>query len=302
MKIIHVSGYTNDELKGFVSVIHTNVYQSIKSMLGAMRDLNIKFGSKEAENLGSLFDATFVEKLTPELGNAIKTLWADSGIKEVYKRRAEYQLPDSTDYYCSEIARICASGYLPTSQDVLRSRVQTTGIIETEFQVDSSKFILVDVGGQRSERKKWMYCFEDVTAVLFVVALSGFDLTLYEDGKTNRMQESLKLFHEICISKWFTKAAMILFLNKVDLFRQKLSEGISLKSAFPDYTGENNFKDATDYIQDVFMDVCDPVTNKPKDIYPHLTCATDTENVKVVFDAVKDFLLHQAINQSGLGM
>jgi len=62
---------------------------------------------------------------------------------------------------------------------------------------------MVDVGGQRSERKKWMHCFQDVTAVIFCVALSEYDLKLYEDDTTNRMHESLKLFKEICNSKWF---------------------------------------------------------------------------------------------------
>ena len=41
---------------------------------------------------------------------------------------------------------------------------------------------IVDVGGQRSERKKWIHCFEDVTAILFFVALSAYDLGLREDG------------------------------------------------------------------------------------------------------------------------
>merc|ERR1711974_66909 len=113
--------------------------------------------------------------------------------------------------------------------DVLRSRVQTTGIIETEFTVKNHKFIMVDVGGQRSERKKWMHCFEDITAVLYCVGLSAFDQTLYEDNITNRLHESLKLFHEICQSKWFTYTAIILFLNKSDLFQIKLQEGKSIR-------------------------------------------------------------------------
>ena len=43
---------------------------------------------------------------------------------------------------------------------------------------------LVDVGGQRSERKKWIQCFDDVKAVLFVAALSGYDMIIREDDST----------------------------------------------------------------------------------------------------------------------
>lgn len=46
------------------------------------------------------------------------------------------------------------------------------------------KFRLFDVGGQRSERKKWIHCFEDVTAIIFCVAMSEYDQVLHEDETT----------------------------------------------------------------------------------------------------------------------
>lgn len=46
---------------------------------------------------------------------------------------------------------------------------------------------MFDVGGQRSERKKWIHCFEGVTAIIFCVALSGYDLVLAEDEEMNRL-------------------------------------------------------------------------------------------------------------------
>lgn len=70
---------------------------------------------------------------------------------------------------------------MPTDQDVLRSRVKTTGITETTFVIGDLTYRMFDVGGQRSERKKWIHCFENVTAIIFLVAISEYDQVLIED-------------------------------------------------------------------------------------------------------------------------
>ena len=93
----------------------------------------------------------------------------------VYARRNEFQLNDSAQYFLSDVGRLCAADYVPSDQDVLRSRVKTTGIVKIEFVVKKTRFRMFDVGGQRSERKKWIHCFDNVTAVLFIMALSEYD-------------------------------------------------------------------------------------------------------------------------------
>ena len=95
---------------------------------------------------------------------------------------------------------------------------------------------MFDVGGQRSERKKWIHCFEGVTSIIFCVALSGYDLVLAEDEEMNRMMESMKLFDSICNNKWFVETSIILFLNKKDLFEQKIKYS-PLSICFPEYKG-----------------------------------------------------------------
>jgi guanine nucleotide-binding protein subunit alpha len=95
---------------------------------------------------------------------------------------------------------------------------------------------MFDVGGQRSERKKWIHCFENVTAIVFLAAISEYDQVLVEDETMNRMTEALNLFDTICNSKWFVSTSMILFLNKVDLFKEKLVKS-NLADYYPDYTG-----------------------------------------------------------------
>lgn len=64
-------------------------------------------------------------------------------------------------------------------------------------------FVIIDVGGQRSERRKWIHCFDHVTAVIFLVALDEYDMMLDEDNNTNRMEESLNLWAEITGSQFF---------------------------------------------------------------------------------------------------
>lgn len=121
------------------------------------------------------------EVLPKDIGEAIKQLWRDPGVKEAVSRSREFQLNDSAVYYFNSIERMGAPNYMPTDQDILRSRVKTTGITETTFKVGDLTYKLFDVGGQRSERKKWIHCFENVTALVFLVSLSEYDQMLYED-------------------------------------------------------------------------------------------------------------------------
>ena len=118
----------------------------------------------------------------------------------------------------------------------IKKRTTYPCIIETQFTYKGLHFKMFDVGGQRSERKKWIHCFEGVTAIIFCVALSGYDLVLAEDEEMNRMMESMKLFDSICNNKWFVETSIILFLNKKDLFEQKIKYS-PLSICFPEYKG-----------------------------------------------------------------
>ena len=53
---------------------------------------------------------------------------------------------------------------------------------------------MFDVGGQRSERKKWIHCFEGVTAIIFIVAMSEYDLMLAEDQNTVKTKPKIFIF------------------------------------------------------------------------------------------------------------
>lgn len=298
MKIIHLDGFSEEERVSYRTAIANNVLTSVRTLIHQCNKFGYHLSKGNESRAQKIIDIPRDQEpvVTPQLADDIANLWQDPAIKQTFARSSEYQLNDSTQYYFDNINRIGQVNYTPSEQDVLRSRVKTTGVLETVFDVEDIIFRLVDVGGQRSERRKWIHCFEDVTAIIFCVALSEYDLRLYEDNETNRMHESLQLFKELCNTKWFSQTSFILFLNKKDIFNDKISR-IPLTICFPEYTGPNNFEAGTSYIRDKFLDLNE---NKSKTIYAHLTCATDTNNILVVFNAVRDIILNKTLVKIGV--
>ncbi|XP_022243132.1 guanine nucleotide-binding protein G(q) subunit alpha-like isoform X2 [Limulus polyphemus] len=300
MRIIHGSGYSDEDKRGFIKIVYQNIFMAIQSMIKAMDMLKIPYkDTKNLENaeLVKQIDYEIVTVFESPYVEAIKSLWADPGIQECYDRRREYQLTDSANYYLSDIERIAKPDYLPEQQDILRVRVPTTGIIEYPFDLESIIFRMVDVGGQRSERRKWIHCFENVTSIIFLVALSEYDQILFESDNENRMEESKALFKTIIQYPWFQNTSFILFLNKKDLLADKILYS-HLVDYFPEYDGpKQDHIAAREFILKMYL-----AQNPDPDrmIYSHFTCATDTENIRFVFAAVKDTILQLNLKEFNL--
>lgn len=178
--------------------------------------------------------------------------------------------------------------------------------------------MIVDAGGQRTQRRKWIYCFENVTTILFIVALSEFDhggcLTpdsggfwrgQTESGAARQavpvgrgLEESKQLFKSIVTGRWFWQTSVILFLNKYDIFREKIEFGTNrLSDYYPDYRGSDRDPMAgAQFILDQFYQL-DPDRFRKRVLYSHFTCATDTGNIRLVFQAVKDTILEQLLRR-----
>jgi GTPase SAR1 family protein len=300
MRIIHGAGYSDDDKRSFIKLVYQNIFMAMNSMIRAMESLKIPYRDPSNEENSKLVKQVDYETVTTfdcQYVDAIRSLWADPGIQECYDRRREYQLTDSAKYYLDSVEKISSRDYLPTLQDILRVRVPTTGIIEYPFDLDSIIFRMVDVGGQRSERRKWIHCFENVTSIMFLVALSEYDQVLVESDNENRMEESKALFRTIITYPWFQNSSVILFLNKKDLLEEKICYS-HLVDYFPEFDGpQKDAVAAREFILKMFIELNpDP----DKIIYSHFTCATDTENIRFVFAAVKDTILQLNLKEYNL--
>ncbi|KAF2427269.1 guanine nucleotide binding protein, alpha subunit [Tothia fuscella] len=300
MKIIHQNGYSPEELAMYRHTIFKNVIDCAKALIAAMRQFEIEPEEKvNRDYCDYLFDFSIDpdpdKPLDAKVGQAVNSIWHDRCVTKVMDHSSEFYLMDSAPYFFDEVGRIASPDYVPHEADVLRARTKTTGIYETRFSMGQLSIHMFDVGGQRSERKKWIHCFENVTSIIFCVALSEYDQVLLEESSQNRMMESLVLFDSVVNSRWFMRTSIILFLNKVDLFKSKLSKS-PLSNYFPDYSGGNDVNRAAKYLLWRF----NQVNRAHLNLYPHLTQATDTSNIRLVFAAVKETILQNALKDSGI--
>jgi len=280
----------------YVPLVRSNCITQMRVILEAAASLKIELHSPEALEAAQTLLALppHGSPWGPDIASSVRMLWNDRGIKETFALgNKKYQLNETAGYFFDEIERFIPDDYIPTIDDVLRVRVRSTGIEEAMFTFDDVNFLVVDVGGQRSERRKWIHCFDNVTAVLFCASLSSYDQVLREDRTQNRLIEAILLFDEVANSTCFQKNDIILFLNKLDLFEAKIDK-VDLNVCFAGYTGGSNLELAKDFISKRFTET----TNSR--VYTHYTTAIDTKNIEFVIKSVRETLLTATLADMGL--
>jgi GTPase SAR1 family protein len=231
--------------------------------------------------------------------NAIRILWQSKTMREVWSKRAEVNVIDGHKEYLQDLERIAKPTFKPTMQDILLARVRTTQVVMERYRIDGIDFEMYDVGGQRSERRKWIDCFDGVDAVIFVAALSEYDQSLAESKRTNRMTEALDLFRSVCNNRAFANTSIMLFLNKKDIFAEKiLYSDIAAQRPFSDYAGPpKDFDHGVLYFIQKFKDCL--IEEEFNDSFIHVTCATDTNNMEFVLDSTRTIIMTDNLVRSG---
>jgi len=298
MKILYGAGFTDSEKRLYLPRIGFNVVEGMHFLCQAVmeRGLQAKLDPASSPYVEQVLSVQ--PGLVPpdaEMAEMVNVLWKDPAIQEVWSLRSELQVNEAIEKFFNKIDELAEDDYLPTEEDILYCRNRTTGITSQEYLVDSVNFCLYDVGGQRNERKKWIHCFDDVAAVLFVAALSEYDQTLFEDATENRMVDAISLFKWVCAQGAFADTSMILFLNKRDLFEKKV-QTVPIRSVehFADFSGKDaNFTDGVAYFQGKFE--AQAKSRGGSKVITHITCATDRHTFRQIFNACKIIILEQHV-------
>eukprot|EP00511_Aplanochytrium_stocchinoi_P008923 CAMPEP_0204870796 /NCGR_PEP_ID=MMETSP1348-20121228/33667_1 /ASSEMBLY_ACC=CAM_ASM_000700 /TAXON_ID=215587 /ORGANISM="Aplanochytrium stocchinoi, Strain GSBS06" /LENGTH=379 /DNA_ID=CAMNT_0052024819 /DNA_START=24 /DNA_END=1163 /DNA_ORIENTATION=- len=324
MKLLYGKGFDQREaeVRSFLTSIVTNMKALVDGteLYGALGDAaGLKADKAKLDDLVTSDRKKW--KFPMGLKESLVKLWNDEGLQEVWaNQRNMIQVQDNLEYFMKDIDRVFAQNYVPTESDWLRVRVRTSGVVREVFKLDGVEFHIWDVGGQRNERRKWIHVFDNVQALIFFGAINEYDQRLFENNQVNRIQEALELFETVANDEIFDEAGLILFLNKSDLYADKLNKSpiryIDEKnpdnSRFPDFKGPycpvgeprdsklwKECHDAgIDYFEQLFMNR----NHKPstKSIYSHVTCAMDQGNIDFVFGACKGIVLEKMLTDIGM--
>jgi len=279
----------------WVPVLHSNTFQCMQTLLQTAQKFGYKLEELEgdyAEYARKILDVKIEEEplLTEEFANEIELLWKHEIIQKTYERRSEYWILESANYYFENIQEISKPGFKPSEEHIVMARARTTGIIITEIERDELLWRIVDVGGQRSERKKWIRCFDDVKAIVFVVNLAGYNSVLFEDATKNRMKEEIELFADTVSNPVFKHTPIFLFLNKKDLFEEIIRKH-PLSDLFPDYKGGENVHEAIEFIASQFRSKMEVTKQDNFKVWP--ISARYKKDVKYSFQEFMDMIRKQ---------
>ncbi|KIM83436.1 hypothetical protein PILCRDRAFT_819680 [Piloderma croceum F 1598] len=234
----------------------------------------------------------------------IEDLWQHPAIRRLL-RLHKLRLDEAAPFFLDNIRRLAEPDYMPTTDDILNVRLQTLGVAEHRYDIVLGgvhyNWLMYDVGGARGMRHAWVPYFDDATAIIFLAPMSAFDQYLEEDGRTNRIHDSLQLFTAICSNKLLKGAHLVLLLNKADLLKKKLEAGIKVRKYITSFGDRrNNYEEVSEYFRAHFIQIHRRKDNWQRALYAHFTSMIDIEATQSIIGNVGEAVIRSHIAQTGL--
>eukprot|EP01083_Nonionella_stella_P043845 118332_1 len=290
LKMIYGNGYSDKEKLKFISDIHQFIVQQMQSLV-TLVDTATKLSTKALKVKQYLDTISASYYLDYRASSSIQYLWNQASIKDLYERnKSRTKLSGNAAYFWNEMNRVTHRNYMPSMKDILMLPSTATRVIEEKYTLNNTPFNVINMGGQRSDWKKWIECFSNVDIAVFVASLDCYDAELenYADvvmheyiersylemdipedvtgvilkycielgvASKNAMDEQMVFWKKICNHPSLKDTQIVLCLNKYDLFYQRAKQTpISVCPSLKGYYGSLRSTDSMiEYIRDCFF-------------------------------------------------
>lgn len=315
IKMIYQNGFLQEELNDYKPFIYENIIKSFKLLIDKIinsfsnLDIDTQKSIESVKSIKSYLknleffllksgqielllnyenDVINNESFNIKILYEIKKIYENKDFKKVIDLYQEnLDAIEFINFFLHKIDKIIDINYQPSFDDILRVSNNVNNVVDLEFKSENNILVVIsDLSIKKLERPNWINTFTQYTFIAFCVSLSDYDQFDDEKKIKNRMEKSIDLFNLVVNSKWFSSTSILLFLNKIDIFTEKLIYS-SMKLFFPDYEGNNTSNDAIRY----FLKRFKSVNTSDLNIYPFIINATDTFSIQMNFKNINNTIL-----------
>ncbi|ETO27420.1 hypothetical protein RFI_09711 [Reticulomyxa filosa] len=256
-----------------------------------------------------------------ETATKFERIWNCKGIQNTFEHFRKQHVMDNTPYFLNQISQLYINGddqcnkikredmrYVPSWDDYLRVRDQTTGVvtytITSKVQNRNWMFRLIDVGGQKSERKKWVNVFHDVGVVVYVMSLNAYDQMSNDDPRVKCFDEAFDVFRQVASNPVFQSTDFFLFLNKIDLFEEKIKDvPFTLFDSSFDDSLKNDPTGVIQYVKARYKAIwndCPEEWQEKRALFFHLTCSVNTSMMQSTIASTNVVLIKRKMQKASI--
>ena len=298
-RLLYGDGFSNAERASGLSCIANNVIESVSAYIGMMDEMELSDKCPKTLVLNDLMHAATEEEVPgsnlrtgkpKELLKLAEDIWCDEHLQDIVKDQMRYSthVTDADGYFLRRIRLMNNPAYVPTDDDMLHMRKVTESVEEFRFTYRARDFTVIDVGGRKAERRKWINLFSRANLIIYCASLVDFDQSLEDDANVNSMSGSLNVFESVVNLTYFQDTPLLLFLNKKDLLTKKV-KAVSLVQHYPDYKGvDDDPREITGFIKSKFLS---KIKDTSRPVKTYVVSATNTRDVKKAFELSLDWVL-----------
>jgi len=317
LKIINSIETSMEHRKSYNDLLLKNILYGIREV--SVQILEMELPVKEKNRRTVRFfnenDAFLLDVRDENLWEKVRKLWGDESFVDAWNMcKTKHTQISQMDFLMGNMDRYLDPENIPNDEDILHARQRTTGAFMTRFSDGSRTFCMVDVGGQKPERKKWIDLLrQGVKCIIFFSALDEYDVESAEAENATKLEVSKQVFADLVNDEEFLDVLVIVFFNKYDLFQEKIhsTKGYeSWKEQFPEFDdSEINFEkteegdelseNCTKFLEAKYRE---KVEFEEKVLFFYTTTAINRDQTELVFDSLKMKITLDKLSSSGFNI